>query len=128
MQLFSVSPAEQFTLGGQVFTPRSSVPYKAYLRRLRDLQGETPEESDKKLDDFLEFLVVKEDRERLRSLLNADDDADACVTQLQLQQLTNWLIETHTGRPLGSTGSSTNGAEPTPESQKVISLDPPAAS
>jgi hypothetical protein len=106
-----------FTLAGQHFTCRATLPWKA-LEHLIEGDGLSVQ-----VHQFFANVLVKSDRQRFADLVEQEDpEDDEAVSVEQITDVMNWLTEHYTGKAEQQSPSSTDGPEKTGRSSRVVNL------
>jgi hypothetical protein len=121
---------EKFKLGGQTFTTRANLSARRFARMLTLVeQIDGAEAAIDATAAFMDKVLIPEDRERFRLLLEVDPDEDVeddekAVTLEQINEVVDWTVEHYTGKRITREESSTPGAESAPMPQNVVSFNP----
>ncbi len=113
-----------FRIAGQQFTLRSRLPFRKWndlLAMMRDDETDNLAATRQ----FFNTCLIKADRERFAALLDSEDDEndDLVIGLDQMNDLTDWVMEHFTGKPLSSGSGSTPGAGATGQRPNVVSLN-----
>src|SRR5688572_1217386 len=113
-----------FKIGGQEFALRAKLPYTKWNKLIEQMRSDDVD-ADEASANFFRAVLIKADRERFLELMakEDDDDDDENVIDLsQMDDLTEWIMETFTGKTRNSSGSSSDGVNGTGQPPNVVSL------
>lgn len=122
-----------FVVGGQEFTLRARLPYQKWNELLQTMRSDETD-GNQATAEFFNTVLIKRDRQRFLDLLahDGEDDEDGededVVDLVQMDQITDWIMEHFTGKLRRSSDSSSPGANGTGQPRKVVSLSARGAS
>jgi hypothetical protein len=108
------SAERTFRIGGETFTLKAAI-RPGTLDAYRAMSEDTPDpEALRIVDDAIIQMIADADAETRWNALRAADLAGNPLNIGDMMELTSWMIETVSGRPLASTPSSQNGSPTVP--------------
>lgn len=116
-----------FIVGGQEFTLRSKLPYGRWNKLLKTMRDEEADAMASTAE-FFNTVLIRADRERFLALLakgeddDDEDDDEGVIDLVQMDGLTDWIMEYLTGKLRRSTDGSSAGANATGPAPNVVSL------
>lgn len=111
-----------FKIAGQTFTMRAKIPYAKWNQLLAVMRSEDVDQMEASRQ-FFNSCLIKADRERFAKLLDsADEDDEAVLDLVQMNDLTDWAMEHFTGKLRSNSGGSSPGSDATGQSRNVVSL------
>lgn len=116
-----------FKVGGQEFTLRAKLPYTRWNKLLVTMRADDVD-PDVATAEFFNTVLIRADRKRFLDLLEKDEDEDEdgdeedVIDLVQMDQITDWVMEHFTGKLRRSTDGSPPGANGTGQQQNVVSL------
>lgn len=120
-----------FTVCGQDFNCRRSIPAYAWKKLIRLMTSDDVDEHDANVQ-FFSVALVRKDRQRFLDLLNGPDD-NAELDELDeenalsievLNAIARDLMDYYTGKLKESVESSSPGSQQTQRPRNVVSLNP----
>lgn len=96
----------KFKLHGEDFSCRPAVQGRVLLDLVSRTSDENPAVVAKVIDDFFETVLEEESLERFTKLLS---DRDKIVTVETLGEISSWLVEQYSERPLQQPEPSSSG-------------------
>lgn len=112
-----------FKIAGQTFTMRSKLPYAKWNKLLQVMRGDDVDAMDATRQ-FFDTCLIRADRARFAELLDSEDEDDdeAVIGIVEMNELTDWAMEHFTGKLLSNSPGSSPGSGGTGASRNVVSL------